>query len=348
MQAVRIAGFGLEQIAIDEVPDPVPAPGQVLLRVRAASLNFRDVLVARGDYNRSYPLPLVLGSDAVGEIVAFGPNTAPSGFSLGERVCPIFAQGWVDGPPLRATMRNTLGGPLPGVFAELALARVDSIVRVPDYLDDREAASLPCAAVTAYSALRVLGTLRAGETLLTLGSGGVSSFGIQLARLLGARVIATTRRPEKQERLRELGADTVLVTTAPGWGKRVRDLAGGEGVDHVLEVGGAGTLGESLLAVRPGGTVSLIGVLSGGDESAATLTPVIMRNIRVQGVFVGHQRAFEELLAAFSAHQVRPAVDCVFPLERARDAFEHLIAAKHVGKVCIEPRAFTRGPILGR
>ena len=261
MLAVRIHRFGTDALRVEDVPEPVPERGQVLLRVRACSLNFRDWLILRGEYNPSYPLPLTLGSDAVGEVVAFGPDTDPAGLSLGDRVCPLLAQGWFDGDPLRSTLRHTLGGPLAGVFAERVVARVDSVVRIPDAIDDLQAACLPCAALTAYSALRVLDRVGPGHTLLTMGSGGVSVSAIAIGRAVGARVIATTRRPEKEARLLELGAETVVSSSAPGWGKRVRELAGGEGVDHVIEIGGAGTLDESLSAVRPGGTVSLIGVL---------------------------------------------------------------------------------------
>jgi NADPH:quinone reductase-like Zn-dependent oxidoreductase len=336
VKALQIARFGLEHLALEDVPEPVPAQGQVLLRLRAASLNFRDVLVARGSYNPSYPVPLTLGSDAVGEIAGFGPDTDRGGLALGDRVCPLLAQGYLDGAPTRSTVRNTLGGPLPGVFAEYVTTRVDSVVKMPEQLDDLAAASLPCAGVTAFNALCVQGALAAGQSLLVLGSGGVSVFGIQIGKALGARVLATTRQPAKRARLLELGADEVLEIQGPGWGKRARELVGGEGVEHVLDVGGAGTLGESLAAVRPGGTISLIGVLSdSGPQHSPSLVPLIMREVRLQGIFVGHRRAFEGLVALVVRTGVRPAVDRSFPLEQARDAFDHLISGKHVGKVCL-------------
>lgn len=334
MKALQIDGFGLDRLALAEVAPPVPAAGQVLLRVRAASLNFRDVLVARGDYNRQYPLPLTLGSDAACEIERFGPGTDPGGFQVGDRVCPALAQSWRDGPPLRDAVRYTLGGPLPGVFAEYVLSRVDRLVRIPNALSDVEAACLPCAGVTAYSALAVWSRLEAGQSLLSLGSGGVSIFAIQLAKQLGARVVATTTKPEKAARLEALGAEVVTID-GPGWGRKVRAHIGGEGVDHVMEVGGAGTLAESLQAVRPGGTVSLVGVLAEGDVAAPSLTPIIMRNIRLQGVFVGHHRAFEALAAHIDQRPFRPLVDRVFALDEARDAIQHLISGRHVGKVCL-------------
>jgi NADPH:quinone reductase-like Zn-dependent oxidoreductase len=336
MLAVRIDRFGRDALRVEDVPEPVPERGQVLLRIRACSLNFRDWLILRGEYNPSYPLPLTLGSDAVGEVVAFGPDTDPGGLSLGDRVCPLLAQGWLDGDPRRSTLRQTLGGPLAGVFAERAVARVDSVVRIPDGIDDLQAACLPCAALTAYSALRVLDHVGRGHSLLTLGSGGVSVSAIAIGRAVGARVIATTRRPEKEARLLELGADSVVSSSAPGWGKRVRELAGGEGVDHVIEVGGAGTLDESLSAVRPGGTVSLIGVLSSQPGKAPNLTPLIMRNVRLQGVVVGHLRGFQELVALSAQAALKVPIDRVYPLAAAADAFDRLVTGEHVGKICFE------------
>jgi NADPH:quinone reductase-like Zn-dependent oxidoreductase len=336
MLAVRIHRFGTDALRVEDVPEPVPERGQVLLRVRACSLNFRDWLILRGEYNPSYPLPLTLGSDAVGEVVAFGPDTDPGGLSLGDRVCPLLAQGWFDGDPRRSTLRHTLGGPLAGVFAELVVARVDSVVRIPEAIDDLQAACLPCAALTAYSALRVLDRVGPGHSLLTLGSGGVSVSAIAIGRAVGARVIATTRRPEKEARLLELGAETVVSSSAPGWGKRVRELAGGEGVDHVIEVGGAGTLDESLAAVRPGGTISLIGVLSSQPGKAPNLTPLIMRNVRLQGVVVGHLRGFQELVALAARASLKVPIHRVYPLAAAADAFDRLVTGEHVGKICFE------------
>lgn len=335
MRAVRVEGaFGLERVALTTLEAPAPAAGQLLLRVRAASLNYRDLLVAKGEYNPNYPLPLILGSDAVAEVVAFGAGSEHSGLSLGDRVCPLMVQAWFDGAPPRSATRSTLGGPLPGVFAEYVIARADSVLRVPDYLDDVEAACLPCAALTAWSALKTLAPIAAGDTVLTLGSGGVSLFALQVARLSGARVLATSRGTKKRERLLSLGAEAVLDASEAGWGRSARALCGDEGVDHVVELGGASTLGESLAAVRPGGTISLIGVLS-GKQAALNLLPLVMRNVRLQGVFVGHKQSFAELLSAFEANSVHPVVDSVFPLREFGRAFERLASGQHFGKVCL-------------
>lgn len=335
MKAAVVAGaFGLSRVALATLEPPVPGPGQVLLRVLAASLNYRDLMVAKGEYNPRYPLPLILGSDAVAQVVLLGPENETSGLSLGDRVCPLLVQGWFEGPPDRGATQRTLGGPLPGVFAEYVVAASQSVLPVPSYLDDLEAACLPCAAVTAWSALRTLSPIAAGETVLTLGSGGVSLFALQIARLSGARVLATSRDPQKRERLLALGAEAVLDSSSAGWGRAARALCEDEGVEHVIEIGGASTLSESLGAVRPGGTISLIGVLS-GKQAALNLLPLVMRNVRLQGVFVGHKRSFEALLMAFAAAEVRPTIDSVYPLAELGAAFERLASGAHFGKVCL-------------
>jgi NADPH:quinone reductase-like Zn-dependent oxidoreductase len=335
MKAALVEGaFGLERVTLTTVERPTPGPKQVLLRVLAASLNYRDLLVAKGEYNPRYPLPLILGSDAVGEVIALGPENEACGLSLGERVCPLLTQGWFDGPPERSATQNTLGGPLPGVFAEYVVVASDSVLAVPRYLSDVEAACLPCAAVTAWSALKTLSPIAQGETVLTLGSGGVSLFALQIARLSGARVLATSRDSKKRERLLALGAESVLDASREGWGRAARGLTLEQGVEHVIEVGGASSLGESLAAVRPGGTISLIGVLS-GKQAALNLLPLVMRNVRLQGVFVGHKRSFQALLRAFEANSVNPVVDSVYPLAELPAAFDRLASGQHFGKVCL-------------
>jgi NADPH:quinone reductase-like Zn-dependent oxidoreductase len=211
----------------------------------------------------------------------------------------------------------------------------ESVVRAPEHLTDAQAAALPCAAVTAWSAMVTQGAVAAGHTVLVQGTGGVSTFALQLAKLLGARVIATSSSDAKLERARELGADeTINYRATPEWGKAARALAGGDGVDHVVEVGGAGTLDQSIRAVRPGGTISLIGVLAGG-AAPVNLTPVLMQNVRIQGVLVGHRESFEAMCRAIAHHRLVPVVDRVFPFGEVREAFEHLASQAHVGKVCI-------------
>ncbi|MFZ5890212.1 MAG: zinc-dependent alcohol dehydrogenase family protein [Myxococcota bacterium] len=334
MRALTVSGgFGLERMAVQEVSRPTPAPEQALIRVRAASLNYRDLLVARGLYNPRFQLPLVLGSDAVGEVVAFGEAATSGEIQLGDRVILQMAQGWLNGPPPRNATQRTLGGPLPGVFAEYTLSRIDSLVRVPTYLDDVEAACLPVAALTAMSALANDSLLARGGTLLTQGSGGVSLFALQLAKTFGARVLITTRGPTKRERLLALGADQVLAAE-PGWGRAARAASNAEGVEHVIDVSGGASVAESLQAVRPGGTVSLIGTL-GGHVAELDLLPIVMRNVRVQGIFVGHVETLRALLARCEAHQIHPVIDSVYDLDRAGEAFERLASGEHFGKICL-------------
>jgi NADPH:quinone reductase-like Zn-dependent oxidoreductase len=256
------------------------------------------------------------------------------GFAPGDRVCPIFAPRWLSGEPTRERVRTTLGGPLDGTLRERMTVAAESVVRPPAHLSDAEAAALPCAAVTAWSALVEQGKLRAGETVLVLGTGGVALFALQIALLHGARVIVTSSSDEKLERVRAMGAwETVNYTREKAWGKRVRELAG-DGVDHVVEVGGAGTLAESLRAVRIGGTIHLIGVLAAG-EAPLSIVPVFMQQVRVQGVFVGHKESFVAMNRAFALHEVRPVIDTVVPFAQAPRAFDAQ-AAGPFGKVCVQ------------
>jgi NADPH:quinone reductase-like Zn-dependent oxidoreductase len=324
--------FGLDHLNLVDAPEPGLDAGEVRLRVRACCLNYRDQLMVRGHYDPRLPLPMVPLSDGVAEVIELGPGVTR--VALGDRVCATFSPTWIAGEPDGDAVRLTRGGVVPGMLSEQVVADQAELVHVPPHLSDVEAATLPCAALTAWSALVTYGGVKAGDVVLTLGSGGVSVFALQIARLLGARVIATTSSEAKAERLRALGAEAVLrYDQDPRWGRAVRKLTGG--VDHVVEVGGAGTLAESLDAVRPGGTVSLIGVLSGVREPF-TVLPVLMKQVRVQGILVGHRQGFEAMNRAIAASQLHPVVDRVFPFTEARAAFEHLASGTHFGKVCIE------------
>jgi NADPH:quinone reductase-like Zn-dependent oxidoreductase len=254
----------------------------------------------------------------------------------GDRVCPIFVQKWYAGSADSDAMRSTLGGPLDGTLRQSMVVDAESVVKIPDYLSDAEAAALPCAAVTAWSALHVVGGVEPGDVVVAQGTGGVSIFTLQLAQLLGARVIVTSSSDEKLERARSLGAwQTINYREEPEWGKKVKELTGGRGADHVVEVGGAETLSQSLAAVAPFGEISVIGILSGGKTEISVI-PILMQNVRLQGIFVGHRQGFESLLRAMAEHELRPVVDAVFPLAEVRDAFEHMKAGKHFGKICID------------
>jgi NADPH:quinone reductase-like Zn-dependent oxidoreductase len=333
MKALVFDRFGLDHLRFEHREQPSPGPGQVRVRVRAASINYRDLMMVRGEYNPKQPLPLIPGSDGVGEVVSVGEGVTR--FQPGDRVAGMFSQRWPDGAPDRDALRSTLGGPLDGMLAEYVVLHEQGVAPVPEHLDDAEAATLPCAALTAWSALVTQGGVTAGDTVLVQGTGGVSIFALQIAKLLGARVLATSSQDAKLQRVQTLGADeTINYVADPDWGKTARQKTGGRGVDHVVEVGGAGTLQQSIRAVRPGGTISLIGVLAGG-KSELNMTPVLMQNVRVQGIFVGHRRGFQDLARALELHRVHPVVDRVFPFDEAKKAFEHLADGRHFGKLCI-------------
>lgn len=326
-------GFGLSNLTFAERPDPRPGPGQVLIRVRAVSLNYRDLLTVQGTYNPKQKLPLIPCSDGAGEVVAVGEGVTR--VQPGDRVCGIFAQRWIAGEPNREKLRSTLGGPFDGMLAELVVLHEEGVVLVPPHLTDEEAATLPCAGVTAWSALVTQGRLTAGDTVLLQGTGGVSILALQLAKLLGLRVLITSSSDEKLERARQLGASGLInYQKTPEWSGAVRELTGGNGVDLVLEVGGAGTLEQSLRSVRMGGTVCLIGNLT-GLVAQLSLALIFMQQVRVQGILVGHREAFEAMNRAIATHEMRPVVDRTLAFEEAPAAFELMAGGGHFGKVCI-------------
>jgi NADPH:quinone reductase-like Zn-dependent oxidoreductase len=326
-------GFGFENLQLEDRPIPSCSAREVLIRVRAVSLNARDLMMARGEYNPRQKLPLVVGSDAAGEIVALGSEVRQ--WSEGARVCPIFAGEWQSGPLNKAAQRSSLGGPLGGTLSEYFVADADAVVRAPGHLGLEEAACLPCAAVTAFRALLELGQLQAGHFVVCIGTGGVSLFGVRIAHAVGARVILTSRSAQKLERAQALGVENgICVSDTRNWGKRVRALTGGEGAHHVLEVGGAQTFAQSLSALRMGGTLSVIGVLSGA-LTELDLRTLLMQDLRVQGVFVGSRETFLNLLRLVETHQLRPDIDRIFPMSETRAAFDHAASGEQFGKVVI-------------
>lgn len=325
--------FGLENLKCVERPLAEPGRGQVRVGLKAASINYRDILMIRGHYDPKQSLPLIPCSDGAGVVEAVGEGVTR--FEVGQRVATLFAQKWWSDIPDFSRMRSTLGGPLDGTLAESIILSEEGLVAVPEHLTDVEAATLPCAAVTAWSALVTLGGVKPGETILVQGTGGVSIFALKFANVLGARTIVTSSSDRKLERAKALGAwETINYKDIPEWGKEARKLSGG-GVDHVVEVGGGGTLEQSLQAVRAGGVISIIGVLS-GPGSRISVVPIFMRRIRLQGVFVGSRDSFEAMNRAIAQHQIRPVVDRVFPFDDAPQAFEHMDAGRHFGKIAIE------------
>lgn len=334
MQAYELSAFGFDSLKLVDKPRPTVGPFQVLLKVRACSLNYRDLMIAKGQYNPKLKMPAVPLSDGMGEVIEIGPGVTR--VKVGDRVAAAFMPKWVAGEIDEPKARSALGGGGPdGMLAELVAIHEEGVVHLPEHLSDEEGATLPCAAVTAWHALVGEGSLKAGDSVLVLGTGGVSIFALQFARLQGARVIVTSSSDAKLKRALAMGAsDGINYTTTPKWEDRVRELTAGRGVDYVVEVGGAGTLTQSMKAVRPGGQISLIGVLSGGTGQINPL-PILMRNIRVQGIFVGSREMFEAMNRAIDLAKLKPVVDRVFPFAEAVDAFRTMETGAHFGKVVI-------------
>lgn len=332
MRAYELRDYGIEHLAVAERPDPSPGPGQVVVRVRAVSLNFRDTLIAKGVYSRKLRLPVVPCSDAAGEIVAVGDGAKR--FRVGDRVAANFMPGWIEGEVTAEKARTALGAASDGVLAEQVVFDQQALVQIPEGLSFEEASTLPCTGVTAWNALMVSGRLRAGETVLLLGTGGVSIFALQLARLAGALVIITSSSEEKLARARALGADVGIDYKAtPDWEVKVRELTAGRGVDHVIEVGGAETLPKSVRAARYGGHIALIGNLTG--RGGVDIVPIFMKSLRVDGVFVGSRAMFEDLNRAVSCARLHPVIDRVFPFQETPDALRYMESGAHFGKIVI-------------
>jgi len=298
------------------------------------SLNYRDLITLDAQRPGNLPPPMIPCSDGAGEVVAVGAGV--SRFRVGDRVAGTFFRDWLSGPFDLAHHKTALGGSLHGVLCEFVSLPEHAFVPIPAHLSFDEAATLPCAAITAWQALFTRGGMRAGATVLALGTGGVSTFALQLAAAAGARVIVTSSSDEKLERARTLGAwATVNYKTTPDWDKEVWRLADKRGVDHVVEVGGPGTLGKSMNCVAAGGQIALIGVLTGFAPPDASLFPLTARNARLDGIYVGSRADFEALNVFLAEHEIHPVIDRTFPFDEARDAFAHLRSGAHFGKVVI-------------
>jgi NADPH:quinone reductase-like Zn-dependent oxidoreductase len=326
-------GINISSLKLVECDTPEPADTEILIRVHAASINYRDHAIVSGKYfGGALQRDTVPLSDGAGEVVAAG--NAVSRFKPGDRVIGNFFQGWVDGEPNHATL-NALGSPADGMLAEYVVLDEQGAVACPAHLSYDEAATLPCAALTAWNALHVSGQARPGQTVLALGTGGVSIFALQFARICGARVIITSSSDEKLARAAELGAAAgINYTKTPDWQQKVLGLTSGKGADHVIEVGGAGTLAKSMQSVGYRGQVTLIGVLSGreGDTNPHVL---MLKNARRVGIFVGSRVMFEQMNVAISVNKMRPVVDRIFPFADAAAAYKYQLEGKHFGKVVI-------------
>ncbi len=336
MRAAVVKEPGLENLAVVELPDPAPGPGEVLVRLRAATLNYRDLLTVEGGYgSKQRTTDLIPLSDGAGEVVSVGEGVTRC--KPGDRVVGNFFQEWLAGEPDQRNLSSGLGGVLDGVASELRVYPEYGLCLTPDHLTDAEAAALPCAGLTAWSAVIDQGRTTPGDLVLTQGTGGVSVFAVQFAKLAGAEVIATSSSDDKLERARALGADHAInYAETPEWARPARDISNGRGVDLVVEVGGAGTLEQSIKAVRPGGAICLIGVLSGANHEFR-LPLVVTRKIRMEGVTCGSLEQFEAMLRAIDQHKLRPALDeQVFALEDLPAAFAHMRDGRHFGKIVVE------------
>jgi NADPH:quinone reductase-like Zn-dependent oxidoreductase len=330
---VKTGGTSMDALQLGERPEPTPGPGEVKIRVRACSMNYRDLAVVRGVYLggpvQRDTIPL---SDGAGEVAAVGPGVTR--FKVGDRVAGCFFPTWIDGPP--PMPRPALGSPLDGMLAEYVVLPETGVTAIPASLSFEEAATLPCAGVTVWHGLMIAGRpLRAGETVLCLGTGGVSILALQIAKAAGARVIITSSSDEKLARAKAVGADaTVNYKTHPEWDKEVLSLTGGAGVDVVVEVGGVGTLGRSYNSVGTGGKVALIGVLT---REPGDLSPhgLMWKAASLHGVFVGSRAMFEQLNRAVDANGIKPVIDKVFAFDQAAEAYAYQAAGKHFGKIVI-------------
>jgi NADPH:quinone reductase-like Zn-dependent oxidoreductase len=334
MKLWQIPAFGIENLKLVESPDPRPRAGEVLIKVHAVSLNYRDLMVTLGKYNPRMTLPRIPVSDGAGEVIAIGDGVTQA--KPGQRVAGIFMQNWLDGPPNARKQRGALGGDIDGMLAEYVVLNENCIVPVPDYLSWEEAATLPCAGVTAWNAVVRTGRIKAGDTVVIQGTGGVSIFALQFAKLLGARVLGTSSSDKKLQRAQRLGLDAGLnYKQTPDWANWILEQTAGEGANLVVEVGGSGTFAQSLKAVGIGGTIAQIGVLDQTQE-VLTIAPLLHKQLRVQGIYVGSRADFEAMNRAIALHRLEPVVDEVFAFENAPDALRRMQSGAHFGKLVIK------------
>lgn len=332
MRAFQITRFGLEHLLPVELPTPTPGAGEVLVRVRAASLNYRDLLMVRGQYDPKLHFPRIPLSDGAGEVVDVGSGVTR--FRAGDRVIGLCAPNWLEGNPSAAKSRGSLGGDIDGMLAEYVCLPENGVLAFPDHLSYEEASTLPCAALTAWNALFESGRLQPGETVLIQGTGGVSIFALQFAKIGGARVLGTSSSDEKLARAKTLGLDAGLnYRQHPKWSAWVKEQTG-QGADLIVEVGGSGTLAESMKAVRTGGVIAQIGVLAGTEEKLSVI-PILMRQLHIVGIYVGSRAMVEAMNRAISINRMHPVIDRVFSFEETLAAYRYMENGGHFGKVVI-------------
>lgn len=332
MRVWQISSFGIDSLEFVERPTPSPEAGEVLVKVRAISFNYRDLLVVKGLYNPKMKLPRIPVSDGAGEVVAVGEGVTE--WKPGDRVAGIFMQNWLDGPPTAAKSRGALGGDIDGMLAEFVVLDETGLVAIPDHLSFQEAATLPCAGVTAWNSLSA-GDLKPGGTVLIQGTGGVAIFALQLARLRGARVLGISSSNEKLERAFTLGLDVGLnYKENPEWDRWAMDQTGGLGVDLIVEVGGLATLPRSLRAIRIGGAIAQVGVLSGAADAAFPIATILHKQTRLRGIYVGSRQDFVDLNKAINLTHMRPVGEN-FHWSQAREALSRMEEASHFGKLVL-------------
>ncbi len=334
MKACQITGTdGLSSLQWVDLPEPKAGHGEVVVRMRAVSLNYRDYMNVTGIKGVTGPIPRIPCSDGAGEVTAVGEGV--SEWKVGDRVVCPFMPSWLDGEFSAYHAARALGGAVDGQLRESANLPAASLLRIPDHLSFEDAAALPCAAVTAWDALVTRGQLKAGETVLIQGTGGVSIFALQFAKLFGARVLAITSSDAKAARLRELGADAVHnYKTDPAWDKWALGQTAGIGVDKVVEIGGPETLNRSISATRFGGHIALIGVLTGTAGDVQTVG-ILRKGIRLDGIYVGSRTMFAQMLAAMTQSQLKPIIDSTFEAAQVHQAFQHLESGAHFGKIVV-------------
>ena len=338
MRALNVAApWGLDAIQVVDRPDPAPGPGEVLVRMRAVSLNYRDLLMVNGMYGRA---PASSGdvitpfSDGCGVVEAVGAGVTR--VKAGDRVATLFFQNWISGPPTPAGLSSALGFPVPGAGSELQTFSEQGVSKVPEFLTDQQVATLPCAALTAWRGLFEDADLQPGDTVVLQGTGGVSVCGLQFAHAAGLRTLITSSSDEKLDRAKALGADHLVnYKTTPAWSKPVREATGGRGADFIMEVGGGGTIQESMKAIRIGGHIAIIGIVAGAGD-AFNPAALIGNSAKLQGLSVGSRDMFEAMCRAIDLHKISPVVDKVFPFTEAKAAFSAMAGGEHFGKIVLQ------------
>lgn len=329
-----VQNFGIDNLRAIEIPQSPLTSHEVRVKIHACSLNYRDLMVIKGLYNPHQQLPFVPLSDGAGEVTEVGADV--KSLKVGDRVCATFSQKWQSGTSSTEAMQHTLGSPLDGMLMESRVFFEEGLIKFPDYLTYEEAATLPCAAVTAFNAIAYQGNLKPEDVVLLEGTGGVSLFALQFAKTLGMKTIITSSSDDKLAKAKALGADfTINYKDDAEWQLAVLERTRGEGVDAVIEVGGKSTIGRAIASVRKGGVVCVIGILTGISE-ALDLRPILMNNIRLQGLFVGPKTIFEAMNRVLLHNKIHPVVDRVFPFSEAPAALTYLESAQHFGKVCIK------------